>query len=321
MADGKDRFEEGIIVKLEEIQTSNYKLKYIEEILDEYSYIDENKFKLAKWMSYMYFCNVYDCFKLMLPPGTNNIDSNKSLNAKTRKAVMLSKTEEEINNDIDCEILKSPKQIRALKFLLENDGYSILDEIVFGIDVSKDIISRLSQNGYLNIIEEEITEDKLELLNIERSNKLVPTKQQKIVIDGINNMFHNLNNTITISKDNQNINKALIFGVTGSGKTEVYLQIIEEVINQDKSVILLVPEISLTHQTLTRFLARFGNQISVLHSKMTTSKRKEEYRKIKLGLSKIVIGARSAIFAPVQNLGMIIIDEEHDSSYYSRNYS
>ena len=65
---GKDRFEEGIIVKLENMQTSNYKLKYIEEILDEYSYIDENKFKLAKWMSYMYFCNVYDCFKLMLPP-------------------------------------------------------------------------------------------------------------------------------------------------------------------------------------------------------------------------------------------------------------
>ena len=135
-------------------------------------------------------------------------------------------------------------------------------------------------------------------------------------------MYHdlNLNNTI-ISKDNQNINKALIFGVTGSGKTEVYLQIIEEVINSGKSVILLVPEISLTYQTLIRFLSRFGNQISLLHSKMTTSKRKEEYRKIKLGLSKIVIGARSALFAPVSNLGMVIIDEEHDSSYYSRNYS
>ena len=135
-------------------------------------------------------------------------------------------------------------------------------------------------------------------------------------------MYHdlNLNNTI-ISKDNQNINKALIFGVTGSGKTEVYLQIIEEVINSGKSVILLVPEISLTYQTLIRFLSRFGNQISLLHSKMTTSKRKEEYRKIKLGLSKIVIGTRSALFAPVSNLGMVIIDEEHDSSYYSRNYS
>ena len=218
------------------------------------------------------------CFHL----GTNNIDSNKSLNAKTRKAVYLSKTSEEINNDIESEILKSPKQIRALKFLLENDGYSILDEIVFGIDVSKDIISRLSQNGYLDIVDEEIIEDKLELLNVKRTTKLIPTDEQKIVIDGINKMFHNLNDNTVISKENQNINKALIFGVTGSGKTEVYLQIIEEVINSGKSVILLVPEISLTHQTLTRFLSRFGNQISVLHSKMTTSKRKEEYRKIKL---------------------------------------
>ena len=95
-------------------------------------------------------------------------------------------------------------------------------------------------------------------------------------------MFNKLNNNTVISKENTNINKALIFGVTGSGKTEVYLQIIQEVINKGKSVILLVPEISLTHQTLVRFLSRFGNQISVLHSRMTISKRKQEYRKIKL---------------------------------------
>ena len=214
--------------------------------------------------------------------GTNNIDSKKVLNAKTRKIAILTKTEEEINNDIEGEVLKSPKQIRALKFLLENEGYSILDELVLGIDVSKDIISRLKEHKYLDIIDEEIVEDKLELLNVKRSTKLIATAEQKIVIDGINEMFNNLNNKTVISKENQNVNKALIFGVTGSGKTEVYLQIIEEVINKGKSVILLVPEISLTHQTLTRFLSRFGNQIAVLHSKMSISKRKEEYRKIKL---------------------------------------
>ncbi len=108
----------------------------------------------------------------------------------------------------------------------------------------------------------------------------------------------------------------LLYGVTGSGKTEVYLQLIEQALKQEKTAILLVPEISLTPQMLNRFIARFGKQeIAVLHSKLSIGERHDEWERIKAEKAKIVIGARSAIFAPMENIGVIIIDEEHDSSY------
>ncbi len=101
------------------------------------------------------------------------------------------------------------------------------------------------------------------------------------------------------------------------GKTEIYLQLIDEVLKMNKTAIVLVPEISLTPQMVDRFLARFGNTIAVLHSKLSVGERYDEWNRILNGEAKIVIGARSAIFAPVNNLGIIIIDEEHDMSYKS----
>ena len=109
----------------------------------------------------------------------------------------------------------------------------------------------------------------------------------------------------------------MIYGITGSGKTEIYLQLIKEVLDKEKSSIVLVPEISLTPQMVDRFLARFGEQIAILHSKLSIGERYDEWKKIESGEKKIIIGARSAIFAPVKNLGIIIIDEEHDISYKS----
>ena len=106
-------------------------------------------------------------------------------------------------------------------------------------------------------------------------------------------------------------------GLQGLGKTEIYLQLIEQKLKENKTAIVLVPEISLTPQMVDRFLARFGECIAVLHSKLSIGERYDEWNKIKEGRAKIVIGARSAIFAPVQNLGIIIIDEEHDLSYKS----
>lgn len=110
----------------------------------------------------------------------------------------------------------------------------------------------------------------------------------------------------------------LIYGVTGSGKTEIYLQLIENCLKNDKSSIMLVPEISLTPQTVDRFIARFGeDKIAVLHSKLSIGEKYDQWNKIERGEAKIIIGPRSAIFAPVNNLGLIVIDEEHDSSYKS----
>lgn len=301
---GKGRQIEGIIVKLEKIDDlEGRKLKYIDEILDTESYLDDKRLKLGKWIAKMYFCNVYEALKLMLPPGTNGIERNKDLNGKMIKMVRLLKSTEEINDDIEFEKITSPKQIKLLKFLMDYD-YTSLSDIINGLEVSRAIIKTLEKNGYVEIYE--IPNQKEETLDVPRDKKLEATDEQKLVIDGINDKL-----------EKNEFNESLLYGITGSGKTEVYLQIIEKCISLDKNAIVLVPEIALTHQTKQRFLARFGDIVSVIHSRMTVSERKKEWKRIKENKAKIVIGPRSALFVPFNNIGLIIIDEEHDSSYSS----
>ncbi len=302
--------DEGIIVKIvnetdEEIKSRGYKLKSIISVLDEVSYIDENRLKLAKYMSHIYFCNVYDALKLMLPPGTKSKNSSKSLNTKQNTLVKLAKPPDEIMQDIENEIITSAKHIKLLTFLMYND-YVTINDIIDGLEISRSVISTVSKNGYIMLEKVDIKPDILENIEVKRSEKLPPTPEQKNAIDKIGSFIYD-----------EKYKKCLIHGVTGSGKTEVYLQLIEKVLIQGRKAILLVPEISLTYQTVTRFVSRFGENIEVLHSKMTVSKRKEAYKRIKNGDVNIVVGARSAIFAPLDNLGLVIIDEEHDSSYYS----
>ena len=106
--------------------------------------------------------------------------------------------------------------------------------------------------------------------------------------------------------------------MTGSGKTEVYLQIIQEVLNKGKTAIMLVPEISLTPQMTDRFISRFGQEVAILHSGLSNGEKYDQWRKVERGEAKVVVGARSAIFAPLKNIGAIIIDEEHEASYKTR---
>ncbi len=299
--------EEGIIVRLEEdYEPQKYKLKEISEILDDVSYIDEKRLKLAKYIAYVYFCNVYDALKLMLPPGTRSKNSSKSLDTKKDKKVILIKSADEIMQDIETNVIKSAKQIQLLSFLMYTDNVLISD-IIDGLSISRSVINTAKKNGYIDIIEVEKEKDFLKDLNVKRTKALVPTDEQKYVIDDISKYIYD-----------EEYKQCLIHGVTGSGKTEVYLQLIERVLDQGRKAIVLVPEISLTYQTVERFVSRFGNDIAILHSKMTISQRKEEYKRIKIGKVNIVIGARSAIFAPIDNLGLVIIDEEHDTSYYSQ---
>lgn len=299
--------EEGIIVKLEnEYEQPKYKLKEIESILDDVSYVDDNRLKLAKYIAYVYFCNVYDALKLMLPPGTKSKNSSKSLDTRKDKKVILIKSNDEIMQDIESNVIKSAKQIQLLSFLMYTDNVLISD-IVDGLSISRSVITTAKKNGYIDIIEVDKENDFLKELKVERTSALTPTYEQKKVIDGISRFIFD-----------EEYKQCLIHGVTGSGKTEVYLQLIERVLVQGRKAIVLVPEISLTYQTVERFVARFGNDIAILHSKMTIAQRKEEYKRIKMGKVNIVIGARSAIFAPLDNIGLVIIDEEHDTSYYSQ---
>lgn len=303
--------EEGIIVKIEEkkreeIENGKYKLKEIVEVLDEYSYIDEKRLKLAKYISYLYFCNVYDALKLMLPPGTKSKNSSKSVNTKQETMVKLIKSTEQVLLDIDSDVVTSAKQIKLLSFLIENN-YVLLNDIIEGLEISRSVVNTAVKNGYIALEKRDIENDLIECYNVEKTVAKEPTVEQKNAIDKVSKYI-----------DENTFKQILLYGVTGSGKTEVYLQLIEKVLKQGKKAIVLVPEISLTYQTVTRFVSRFGNNVAILHSKMTISQRKEEYKRIKQGKVDIVIGARSAIFAPIENIGIVIIDEEHDSSYYSQ---
>ena len=192
-----------------------------------------------------------------------------------------------------------------MKFLEENDGIYISDLEVL-TDVNRTIFKTLEKNGYIEIVEKQIERNPFVHKNIEKDKAKVLTEEQSKCFEEIND-----------SIQNNKFSKNLIYGITGSGKTEIYLRLIQEVLNKEKSAIVLVPEISLTPQMVDRFLARFGDTVAVLHSKLSIGERFDEWQKISSGEKKIVIGARSAIFAPIENLGIIIIDEEHDMSYKS----
>ncbi len=295
--------KEGFVINIKE--KSPFEVKDISKI-EERDFIDEPKINLAQWMAKRYFCNVSDCIKLMLPPGTGTNNLENRAKEKLVRFVKCLKTIEELEVDIETKKLKSEKQIRALKFLIKNNEIpsKYLEDIV---DVTNSILKTLEKNGYIELFEQPIERNPFMHKVIANNEKLVLTDEQQIAYEAVEESIDDLMNS-----------EFLLYGVTGSGKTEVYLQLIEKVLNEGKTSIMLVPEISLTPQTVDRFIARFGQeQIAILHSKLSVGERYDQWYKIKNGNAKIVIGARSAIFAPIEDLGLIIIDEEHDGSYKS----
>ena len=298
------KLEEGFVVNIKD--SSEWEnLKDISAV-EEKDFIDEPRVEMAKWMANRYFCNISDCIKLMLPPGTGTKELSKRVKEKSLNSVKLVKTIEEIEEDIENKILKSEKQIKLLKFLANNDDV-LLTDIPVLTEVSIAIVKTLQKNGYVEIYEKQIERNPFLHKVVEKTEKLKLTDEQQHAYKMVESAIDDYMNS-----------EFLLFGVTGSGKTEVYLQLIQKVLNEGKSSIMLVPEISLTPQTVDRFISRFGqDNIAVLHSKLSVGERYDQWYKIKSGKAKIVIGARSAIFAPVENLGIIIIDEEHDNSYKS----
>ncbi len=293
--------EEGYVIGIKE--NTSYEVKDIVKIKHN---LTEKQIELAQWMAKRYFCNISDCIKQMLQPGTKSKKETRNIQDKTINVVFLSKDIEEIQFDIETDKIKSEKQKKVLQFLKNNDGVTIT-EIELFTGCTRAIVKTLEKNGYVEIVEKKVERDPLANKKIEKTENLQLTDEQKYAYDKIT------------KKMNQNeYEQFLLFGVTGSGKTEVYLQLIGESIKNGKTAIVLVPEISLTPQMIDRFVARFSKEeIAVLHSKLSIGERYDEWNKIKEGKARIIIGARSAIFAPTQNIGIIIIDEEHDSSYKS----
>ncbi|MBU9712462.1 primosomal protein N' [Evansella tamaricis] len=215
---------------------------------------------------------------------------------------VLSKEELEIRK---LELSKgAKKQQELIHFFIENRDPIPVTEIIEKLKTSRSTIQTLVQKGILQQGEIEVRRDPYEGRVFTPSESLPLTDEQGVVLQ-----------TILKSLQSGKHETFLLRGVTGSGKTEVYLQAIEKALSLGKEAIVLVPEISLTPQMVTRFKERFGSEVAVLHSALSKGEKYDEWRRIREKEVKVAVGARSAIFAPFENLGMIIIDEEHETSY------
>jgi len=270
----------------------NSKIKDIINVIDKEPVLNKEMLLLGKYMSDNLLASLSSCYQVMLPKALK-AEVKSNIKIKYDRYLHRIKSIEEIDRYIDnC---KYESQINLLCKLKEGD---IL------ITKMSSSINTIIKYGFASIIYEECKRYKYDgISNYKRVNL---TDKQRLVSDTIISSFGKSDTF-------------LLYGVTGSGKTEVYMDVIEKAINNGKSAIMLVPEIGLTPQIVGKFISRFGNVISVLHSKLSDSERYDEYRKITNGESKIVIGTRSAIFVPFTNIGVIIIDEEHTLSYKQDN--
>lgn len=285
----------GFVIKIiNKIEDNNYEVKDILEVIDNEEVLNLELLKLGEYISSKTLCSMITAYQTMLPKALK-ANHKVAMKPKNEVIAVLNKDVSEIYEYISFCSYK--KQVEILKSIIENGSVKVVSSNVSSVTslANKGLIKTISREVYRyndNTIENKHTV----FLNEEQS------KVVKEVIDNLNT-----NNTY------------LLKGVTGSGKTEVYMHIIKEVIDRGMQAIMLVPEISLTPQIVSRFRQRFNNEVAVLHSGLSDGERYDEYRKIKKGLVKIVVGARSAIFSPFQNLGVIIIDEEQVTSYKQEN--
>ncbi|HCD09824.1 MAG TPA: primosomal protein N', partial [Thermoanaerobacter sp.] len=285
-----NRFIEGYVISItDKASYSVDKIKDIHRILDSYSIFDEKMIELAKWMKDYYKCYFSEALQTIMPVGIKQGE---------KKVKVVKINIDEIPSQLSK---KAPKQYEILQYL-KNRSPIRLSELVKVLNIDYGVIKSLQNKGYIEIYEEEVL--RFSVKDIEKTKPLLLTEEQQRAVEEVKRSI------LTGTFD-----KYLLFGVTGSGKTEVYLQLIDEAIKIGKSAIVLVPEISLTPQTIERFVSRFGNRVAVIHSGLSPGERFDEWRKVKNGLVDVVVGVRNAVFAPFNNLGLIIIDEEHETTY------
>ncbi len=224
---------------------------------------------------------------------------------KLVRVAFLALPAEEVQFDIEANRIKKIQHIRVLEMLMENQHISVADLARFA-GISGSVLDTLKKQGYIGYKEVEVMRDPVGHRSFQRTEPFQPTGQQASALQTLNRKL-----------DEGKFAEILVRGVTGSGKTEVYLQLIQSAIDKDKQAIVLVPEISLTPQMVERFKGRFGSAVAVLHSRLSLGEKYDQWRLIKDGKIKVAVGARSAVFAPFERLGVIIIDEEHETSYKS----
>ena len=277
---------EGFVMDIGDIKTE-YKIKDIIDVIDEEEILTEELIYLGKYMSRKTLSSLISCYQTMLPKALK-ASFKTNINKKYETYVTL----------LDKNYI--PKT-NAQKNIIDNIKENTL----------KSDIYKISSSAYKTLIKNNvIKEEKKEVYRLnddilKENSNIVLNKEQKSVVN-------------EVIKYKDKFNPYLLYGVTGSGKTEVYMHIIDEII-KEKEVIVLVPEISLTPQFVSAFKKRFGSIVAIMHSGLSDGERYDEYRKIKEGKVSIAIGARSCIFSPFKNLGLIIIDEEHTDTYKQDN--
>ena len=289
------RTTQGYVVGLAE-SSPHPQLKEIGDVVSKQPLLTDKILELTRWMGRYYCCPVELCVKCALP----EVVRKSKISWKERQFVRPVKL---TPDDLAKLATRAPKQFHALEILRKTDGMFVVQLCEqAGIDASA--IKVLAKKGFVELT------DKVEERDPFGGEVFLPTEPLPLMPDQQTSLA--LCKT-AVEKPEKPI---LIHGVTGSGKTEIYLQAIEHALRHGKDSIVLVPEIALTPQTVERFRARFPKQqITVLHSHLSEGERHDQWHKIRDGQSHIVIGARSAVFAPVPALGLIIVDEEHETSY------
>ncbi len=285
---------EGFILKIKDTCENDYRVLPINEIVDEEVVLNKELLEIGKYIKETTLCTLANAYQTMLPKALK-ASSKTNVNKKYQSILKLNDTYE-----------------KCLELCTSNTQKDIINLISESNNICKKEATAISLSSVKTLLNKKIIIEQKE--EIYRYNIKETTKEEKKILNDEQKVCFN-----EIRKDINTNQKFLIHGVTGSGKTEIYMQLIELVLKKDKTAIMLVPEISLTPQFINNFQKRFGNIIAVLHSNLSDGEKYDEWRKIKKEKVKIVIGARSAIFAPLKNLGIIIIDEEHSESYKQDN--
>lgn len=333
------------------------KTKPIDAVIDEKPVLSGELLKLCRWIRDNTFCTYFDAFRTILPPGLGyslkmqcelsdsfsgelTEDERELVNrlraadkgtfsaliaghpalvrsltvkgALTEQTAVKRRVGDEsvrmvrVSGEFDESLKLTPKQKSVVEFL-EEVGSASIHEVCYGCAVTEAVVKRLVEKNVLESFENAVfrTEGDIEEAS-ESPDDIVFSPKQNAIFNGIMSL---------INTDEPQC--ALLRGVTGSGKTSVFIRLINEALKQGKTAIMLVPEISLTPQMVGKFRRLFGNEVALMHSSLSLGVRADEYKRIRDGKAHIVIGTRSAVFAPVENLGLIVIDEEGEGTYKS----
>ena len=286
-----NRLRRGIVLQV--FVGINPALKDIARVCDYGTELDESQIRLARWMKSRYFCTTYECLLQMLPRGFGKIGV-----AGVRMAELTVSRGEELPR-------LTPKQ-QSVADLLLDIGSATVEEIKTLCGVGDGVLKNMEKCGVLRFFKKE------KYRNPYADLPAAP-KAAEIELSAEQTKAYN---TLSALLDGDG-GSALLYGVTGSGKTQVYMRLIDRALQQGKDTIVLVPEIGLTPQVLGLFHQRYGRQVAVLHSGLSIGERNDEYRRADRGEAKIVLGTRSAVFAPLHTLGLIIMDEEQELTYKS----